>query len=219
VTFLFDAPFAYNGTQSLLVDFSFNNATYTVSGLARSTMVPQRRSVFLQTDSAFGDPLSWSGTYPPGAMTNRVPNVRFVTESVVDMIPSGAVQIVDGVWSGLVTVRQPGTNIFLRASDDFGHIANGNQFVVLPLAPGPAGEPPGANMPAIKSVRLQGREFIIRFSTTAGHSYQLERTEDLGALHWTPVGESVAGNGLEHEWMDPNPPASGNAFYRLRALR
>jgi uncharacterized repeat protein (TIGR01451 family) len=131
VTFLFNAPFDYDGTNSLLADFSFNNATYSVNGLCRSTATPQWRSVYFQTDSAFGDPLNWSGvSAPPPLMSERIPNARFLVESPVAIVPSGHVQLSGGVWSGPVAVRMPGTNIFLRASDTVGHIANGNVFAV-----------------------------------------------------------------------------------------
>jgi hypothetical protein len=114
----------------LLVDFSFENATYSANGVVRSTVTPARRSVFFQTDSAFGDPLDWVGTTPPPSMIARVPNVRFLIETPVSTLPSGPVQLAQGIWTGEVIVREPGTNVFLRASDSAGHIANGNLFAV-----------------------------------------------------------------------------------------
>jgi uncharacterized repeat protein (TIGR01451 family) len=133
VTFLFAEPFDYNGTNSLMVDLSFNNATYSVNGLCRSTVMAQPRSVYFQTDSAFGDPLDWSkATAPPPLLAERVPNARFLIESPVAIVPSGVVQLNGGVWSAPMTVREPGTSIFLRASDAAGHIANGNLFAVEP---------------------------------------------------------------------------------------
>lgn len=131
VTFLFNAPFDYDGTNSLLVDFSFNNATYSVNGLCRSTDSARNRSVYFQTDSAFGDPVEWSGaSFPPPLVSARVPNVRFLLESPVTIIPDGLVELTGGVWTGPVEVLEPGTNVFLRASDTAGHIANGNVFTV-----------------------------------------------------------------------------------------
>jgi thrombospondin type 3 repeat protein len=130
VTFLFPAPFDYDGTSSLLVDFSFDNSTYSANGMTRFTTTETRRSVFFQTDSAFGDPLDWTGTTPPPLMLPRVPNVRFLMETPVAIVPSGPVQLVQGIWTGEVSVREPGANIFLRASDSAGHIANGNPFAV-----------------------------------------------------------------------------------------
>jgi hypothetical protein len=130
VTFLFDTPFSYNGTDPVMIDFSFNNSTYSIEGLSRFTPTPDKRAIFFQTDSAFGDPLAWTGSNPPPLATNRVPNLRLSMEQPVTMTPAGAVQVANGVWSGPLQVHQPGTNIFLRASDDNGHIAEGNEFAV-----------------------------------------------------------------------------------------
>jgi uncharacterized repeat protein (TIGR01451 family) len=135
VTFLFDQPFMYDGTNSLLVDLSFNNATWTANGLVRSTETSTRRSLVFQTDSAFGDPLAWSGrAIPPPTVSTRIPNLRLFAESLVPMTPTGTVELVNGAWNGLVTIHQTGTNIFLRANDRDGHIAIGNLFDVATTA-------------------------------------------------------------------------------------
>jgi hypothetical protein len=60
----------------------------------------------------------------------RIPNVRFIEETAVTIAPDGLVQLAGGIWTGPITVRQPGTNIFLRANDRFGHIANSDVFAV-----------------------------------------------------------------------------------------
>jgi hypothetical protein len=131
VTFLFAAPFAYDGTNSLLVDFSFNNSTYSANGLCRSTSTNHRRSLSFQTDSGFGDPLEWNGSAsPPPTISERIPNARFFFESPLALVPDGAVLLTDGVWMGPMAVPRPGTNVFLRASDTAGHLAQGNLFTV-----------------------------------------------------------------------------------------
>lgn len=135
VTFLFAEPFDYDGVSSLMVDFSFNNATYSVNGLVRATPTSERRSLFFQTDSAFGNPLTWSGpSVPPPLLSARVPNVRFTLESPLPTIPEGTIQLIAGVWTGSIQVLQPGADIFLRASDQAGHLANGNLFAVQDAA-------------------------------------------------------------------------------------
>ena len=131
VTFLFSEPFTYNGTNSLLVDFSFNNQSYSMNGLVRSTVTPQRRSLYFQTDSAFGDPLLWAGTNaPPPLLLERMPNLRLTFEESISLAPTGTVQVVAGVWSGAITAWETGTNVFLRSFDGLGHIAVGNVFEV-----------------------------------------------------------------------------------------
>jgi uncharacterized repeat protein (TIGR01451 family) len=145
VTFLFAEPFDYDGTNSLMVDFSFNNGTYSMNGRCRSTAAGQRRSLYFQTDSAFGDPLEWSSaTTPPPLVSELAPNARFLIESPVTIVPSGVVQVSGGVWTAPVAVREPGANIFLRASDTAGHIANGNTFAVESSADADADDLPDA---------------------------------------------------------------------------
>ena len=130
-TFLFDTAFDYDGTSPLLVDFSFNNASYTVNGLVRSTITPQRRALLFQTDGAFGDPLLWNAsTAPPPLLTNRIPNLEVQFETPVSMTPAVPVTVAGGVWTGPVTVHEPWRNLFLRASDREGRIAEGNTFDV-----------------------------------------------------------------------------------------
>ena len=63
-------------------------------------------------------------------MIDRIPNTRFLIENPVPTTPSGVVQVTDGVWTGPIIFQQPGINIFLRASDNAGHLANGNLFTV-----------------------------------------------------------------------------------------
>jgi uncharacterized repeat protein (TIGR01451 family) len=129
-TFLFDTPFAYNGTDPLMIDLSFNNSTYSFDGLCASTETAERRAISFATDSAFGDPLAWNGSSPPPQGTNRVPNIRLSMEQPVLMTPTGNVPIVNGRWSGRIQIHQQGTNVFLRVSDGNGHIAEGNEFSV-----------------------------------------------------------------------------------------
>jgi hypothetical protein len=131
-TFLFDQPFLYDGTNGLMVDLSFNNASYTTNGLIQASPTPRPRSISFQTDSAFGDPLRWSGrTAPPPSVHSRIPNFRFLAEFSAALSLSGPLQLANGRWTGLVTVQQTGSNVLLRASDREGHIAAGNIFSVL----------------------------------------------------------------------------------------
>ncbi len=76
-TFTFSTPFMYNGTSNLLIDFSFNNSSYTTNGQCRYSTPGGTRSVYAYSDSGYGDPLNWSGTTSPTKYcSNRVPNIR-----------------------------------------------------------------------------------------------------------------------------------------------
>lgn len=131
VAFVFASPFAHNGTDALLVDFSFNNGSYSVDGFCRSTLTADRRSISAQTDSAFGDPLVWDGTNRPAPVAaNRIPNVRFTLEDAVQSTPTGTVQVVQGMFAGAFTVFDARSNVVLRAFDGLGRIASSVPFSV-----------------------------------------------------------------------------------------
>ena len=52
--------------------------------------------------------------------------------------------------------------------------------------------------------------------TLPGRWYQLERSEDLAAGSWVPVGSAIEGDGSILPMSDSSPSGSGRAFYRIR---
>lgn len=82
VQFDFTTPFAYNGTQNLMADISFNNSSYTTDGLCRYSTPGGKRTIYFYTDSDYGDPLSWSGRTPIPLTSTKVPNVKLIVESM-----------------------------------------------------------------------------------------------------------------------------------------
>lgn len=131
VSFIFATPFAYDGRNNLLVDFSFNNSSFSSDGAVRYHLAPENRTLHFRTDSAFGDPLEWrASTAPAPLVTNAVPNIRFLREDLINLAPSFSDDFVDGSWSGLVTVSSPGTNVLVRIADGAGHFGSSGTFVV-----------------------------------------------------------------------------------------
>ena len=130
--FFFDAPFLYNGVDALMVDFSFNNGRYSVDGLVRSTIKREARTLHLQTDSAFGDPLTWTGMNPPPTASLRLPNTRFQFERPLRTTPVEPVKFAAGLWAGPIRVLDAASNVVLRANDGQGRLATSDPFDVLP---------------------------------------------------------------------------------------
>jgi hypothetical protein len=64
VDFEFTTPFEYNGTNNLMVDFSFNNEEYYTSGYCVADTASVSRAIVFRTDSEYDDPLTWGGTNP-----------------------------------------------------------------------------------------------------------------------------------------------------------
>ena len=75
-TFTFTTPFLYDGTSNLLIDFSINNSSWTSSGYCTYSVTSGYRSIYAYSDSAYGDPLNWTGTTSPTTTCiNVIPNI------------------------------------------------------------------------------------------------------------------------------------------------
>ena len=79
-TFTFPTPFEYNGSDNLIVDFSHNGTDYTSNGLVCAFSPGGSRSLVYQSDSGAGDPLTWCGSSPAGALGTQVPQLRLGVE-------------------------------------------------------------------------------------------------------------------------------------------
>jgi hypothetical protein len=118
-TFTFTTPFAYNGTDNLMVDISFNNSSSSTSGALVSTYISAGvRHIYQTSNSAFGDPLTWAGTSSPGAtFAYDRPDVRFGYGGTgATPTPATTTAFTDGVWTGNVTIPSPATAIQLQAA-------------------------------------------------------------------------------------------------------
>ncbi len=212
VTFFFDTAFNYDGTNNLMVDVSFNNASYTGNGLCRTFVTSQPRSVYFQSDSAFGDPLAWSGeTTPPALATNRVPNLRLSRGHTVTMTPTNSGNFVDGAWTGQLTILEPGVFIFLAVSDGDGHIGLSNGFDVNAVTP-------SFSEVRLTTIQVRGGEVRLSFSSNPGQRYRVEWSDDLGGNHWKPVADNLTGNGALLEVVDDDVARGSQRFYRVRLL-
>ncbi len=120
--FMFPEPFTYNGTNHLMVDFSFNNDYFTSDGFCESTPASQTRSLSFQSDSDYGDPLTWNGPDKPRPVAgNNVPDIRFISETSYPLLPNWTGNFSNGVWRGQLVVPAPATNLVLTADDGQGH--------------------------------------------------------------------------------------------------
>ena len=130
VTFDFTTPFDYNGTDNLMVDFSFNNSSYSSEGFCSCSTPGGNRSLSFRIDSDYGDPLTWSGASDPAPAlySTNVPNIRLSGEDTVAISPLVSGSFVSGVWNGDVTVLEQATGMYLNANDASGHVGDSNPF-------------------------------------------------------------------------------------------
>jgi hypothetical protein len=132
VSFLFDSEFEYNGHDNLMVDFSFNNTSYSYSGQCGSLPVSTRRTICYGANTDEGDPTTWSGTSTPApGSAERIPELRLLCDRDFGAIyPTTAGPFEQGVWTGMVTVFETGTNIWLVFDDGEGHPGKSSPFDV-----------------------------------------------------------------------------------------
>ena len=161
VTFLFSTPFDYDGVSNLIMDFSFNNSSYTSAGASLFTATGGNRTLYSATDSGYGDPLNWSGTTSPtpNAIT-RIPNIKLTTNAVqVTVTPGVTGDFAGGVWSGNVSATPAAGNASIHADDGAGHAGNSNSFNLLtPM-------PPVISSPA-SAIAVVGRAFSYEIIAT-----------------------------------------------------
>lgn len=136
--FEFDTPFEYNGTDNLMVDFSYNNSSWTSYGYCVATDTGASRSLCYRTDSVYGDPLTWSGTSSPTpTVSSYIPNIRLGTSGhpvPIAVIPARSANFAAGTWSGTLTIPVAATSVVLQANDGAGHMGTSGGFDVTSSA-------------------------------------------------------------------------------------
>jgi len=196
VTFNFATPFIYNGVDNLMVDFSFNNSSWTSSGTCRCTASAQPRAVYYYTDSGYGDPLAWSGTSSPSPLASTyVPDVR-LTGTVggpLGAAPTVTGAFVAGEWTGNVTVLGAGAGCRLLVDDGAGHAGQSNAFDVEGL---------GVTSPNGGEIWGQGASETITWdSNGVSGNVDILYSIDDGA-GWLPVATDIANTG-SFPWSVP----------------
>jgi len=134
-TFTFTTPFVYDGASNLMVDFSFNNASWTSAGAVTCTTRSPVRAIHHFTDSGFGDPLTWSGTSSPTPFTTALlPNIQLLSPGGGPIFPTATGNFTNGTWSGNVVALQGDTQMRLQADDAASHTGESNVFDVTGFA-------------------------------------------------------------------------------------
>jgi uncharacterized repeat protein (TIGR01451 family) len=124
-------PFNYDGTNNLIVDFSFYNSTAYGSGSCRATSRSGVCSLYYYT-SSYGNPLTWSGGSPSPYTSAYTPNLQLIRAPgvVIPIEPAIASTFTNGVWAGSLTALEVVSNVFLKAADGNGHVGSSAGFAV-----------------------------------------------------------------------------------------
>ncbi|MBN2505780.1 MAG: DUF11 domain-containing protein [Verrucomicrobia bacterium] len=140
-TFNLTTPFPYNGSNNVMVDFSFDNNTTGLQGWCRTSSDAQYNTRTLWYQSYNGwyplHPLQWSGDGSDGNSPwpnshSRYPNARFIFDTLksIPIAPVVSGSFTNGVWSGTVQVAQEEQNVELTATDARQHFGRSNPFAV-----------------------------------------------------------------------------------------
>ena len=78
--FEFQQDFDYNGSDNLLIDFSYDTSGTSADGLCRVSDTGATRVVMASSNSGHGDPLDWSPwTFSEVYISSAVPNIKVAT--------------------------------------------------------------------------------------------------------------------------------------------
>ncbi len=140
VVFAFSQTFEYNGTQSLMLDFSFHNSSYVNNGFCRATESTNFIAVSYSSDNADGEPLAWSNDVPLPEPTTLFPNLRFGPPPVpvhVAVAPTNLSGFVHGIWTGTVMTLNSAAQAWLHCLDATNAAWRGGSdcLAIIPGAP------------------------------------------------------------------------------------
>jgi len=207
-TFELSTPFEYNGSNNLLVDFSFNNDSYSSEGQCQSTVMGAYRSITFASDSKDGDPLTWFSTNPIPVRSYNVPNVLLGTTYPdllpVSISPTVTTPFVNGVWTGDVTVHEAVTDVVLEAHSADGVGGESNPFDVLaPQAP--------VIVTDDGQLGITNGHFGFNVQGQAGQVVVIEVSTNL--VDWMPLQTNIL-SGAPWYFSDPDITLFTKRFYR-----
>jgi Peptidase C10 family/Divergent InlB B-repeat domain/Spi protease inhibitor len=128
--FDFSSPFDYNDNFNLMVDFSFNNGSFSVAGESMYSELGGDRSIHFYSDSNDGDPLTWAGATPAPIADTKVPNIILGMGGDTIIISPTFLEFTNGVWNGNVIVSESASDMYLLANYNQGILAESNLFNV-----------------------------------------------------------------------------------------
>ena len=71
-------------------------------------------------------------------------------------------------------------------------------------------------VPTFSSIRLNGNDCLLDFTTATNNHYDLLRTSDLGANIWSPVVTNIPGTDSHIQVVDSTATSQPIRFYRVR---
>ncbi|MCB1228019.1 MAG: hypothetical protein KDK99_19595, partial [Verrucomicrobiales bacterium] len=193
-------PFDYNGSQSLLVDISFDGLTIGSGGGSLGTVTSSPRMLSATAANSQGAPASWTGKIPAPIVTSLIPNITFVGHRLLPVSPS-SITFTNGTWSGSLIPLEPASAVRFQAERFSGtrHVIGLSDGVEIQAIPVPSLDPE----PAFTS----GMENTLTWDISLGGEFRLERAtsadfSDAISSPWIAIGS--------HTFTDLN---DGQTYY------
>jgi hypothetical protein len=134
-----------------------------------------------------------------GIVTNFSGVVSLTSTNSIAVTPPISGNFVQGVWTGLVRIAQPATNVVLQADDGAGAVGLSNPFnIQVP--------------PALATIPVGN--YLLLFWSTNSAGFVLESTAGLSPAQWAPV--AGAPTPIGDQFMEAVQTLGRSRFYRLR---
>ena len=135
MTFLFDVPYHYDGTENLLVDFSYNNAGFVPATITWRADFGTTSGMLRSFGTTASDPLTWSEKVGSPSVSNYRPQTRFLKlEPIAGILPTTG-QLDAGSWQSSISFQGLVDRVFLEASGLVGGSARSAGFAIAaPIA-------------------------------------------------------------------------------------
>lgn len=187
-TFLFSAPFDYNGTDNLMVDMSFDNTTTGLTAQVWQAGAGDLMMLFGTANGTNGAPPSWDGTSTPSpAGSYAQPQLRLQTSGGVSVSPGQVPSFASGAWNGSITVQGTAKDLALTVADGAGRTGRVEGLAVVPATPAMDAEPvyTGGTSNTLSWPAVAG--------ATGGYELQAAANPLFSPLLWTqPTGSSTS---------------------------
>ena len=209
IPYPFSTPFEYNGTDNLMVDFSFDNSTNYprwANSNAGESAVP--RTLIGTSTNEHGSPLDWSATNGPASeLSTTFPIFRIgppAYGATVSASPSNITEFTNGIWTGELLFQGTAKRMRLRATVDsnFYWTATVPDFAVrdYPFEMAPP------------QFAINGND-LLQWTSGTGQTYSVMAATNLLAPY-APVASNLPATPPLNVYTTPANPASAS-FFRI----
>ncbi len=209
IAYPFSTPFAYNGTDNLMVDFSFDNSTnYPRWGNSNAGGSTEPRTLIGTSTNEHGSPLEWSATNGPApVLSTNFPIFRIgppAYGATVSVAPGTITEFTNGVWTGNLLFQGTAKRMRMHATTD------SNAFWTVTTPDFAVRDYPFALAPP--QFATNGNA-LLQWTSGTGQTYSVMAATNLLAPY-APVASNLPATPPLNVYTTPADPASAS-FFRI----